>query len=176
MEYKQIGSRLAELSAALLSVDRTEVQNAIETLRKAREEKKNVWIIGNGGSAATASHFANDLTKIAEIKAFAIPDMTPVVTAYGNDNGWEYMFAHVLDVYYEPGDVIVAISCSGKSQNVLEAVKMVPDLIVLTGNNHDAPLAKHLTKAVLIANHADITIQEDIHLAICHTIAKGLEL
>lgn len=177
MEYKQLSSHFAELSAALLSVDRDELQKAIEVLRQARNSRKSVWIIGNGGSAATASHFANDLGKMCRIKAFCIPDMVPTVTAFGNDDGWDFMFQHTMDVYLEPGDVVVAISCSGKSINVAMAAKSIENLIVLTGDNFQDNFLTHMkSKAILPAMNPDITIQEDIHLAICHAIAKALRV
>lgn len=175
LTYKQIGSHFAELSAALLNVDREELKRAIETLREARKARSSVWIVGNGGSAATASHFANDLVKMAGIKAFAVPDMGPTVFAYGNDDGWDKMFQHTIDVYLEPQDVVVAISCSGKSVNVLMAANSIQNLIILTGNEfEDNYLSRLPAKAKLAAMSDDITIQEDIHLAMCHAIAKGL--
>jgi len=174
MKYQQIGSHFAELSAALLSVDREELRKAIELLKKAKQLNSRVWIVGNGGSAATAAHFANDLVKMGGLRAMALPAQVPTVTAFGNDEGWEYMFSHALDVFQSPQDVLVAISCSGASRNVLEAARGVENLIVLTGNNLQSPLCGFSTKAFLHAASDDITIQEDIHLAICHAIAKAL--
>jgi len=175
MNHSKIGSHFAQLSTALLAVDRDELMKAVSTLKIARTAKRNVWIVGNGGSAATASHFANDLSKMSGIKAFAVPDMGPTVTAYGNDDGWDKMFAHTIDVYLEPGDVVVAISCSGRSTNVIMAAKSIPNLIILTGRDFDNNwLVRMPAKAILHAESDDITIQEDIHLAICHAIAKEL--
>lgn len=175
MEYKQLGKHFTELTNALLSVERNELNNAILLLREARKKRAAVWIVGNGGSAATASHFANDLSKMGGIKAFAIPDMTPTVTAFGNDDGWDVMFQHTVDVYLEPDDVVVAISCSGKSVNVVMAAKSIHNLIILTGNEtEDNYLARLPNKAYLRAMSDDITVQEDVHLAMCHAIAKAL--
>ena len=167
-------THFAELSAALLAVDRDELQKAINLLKFVRENKRNVWIVGNGGSAATASHLANDLSKMCGVKAFSIPDMGPTVSAFGNDEGWEKMFEFTMDVYFEPGDALVAISCSGNSLNVVRAAAHVDNLIVLTGNNFKSKLSERRSRAFLCAYHDDITIQEDIHMAICHAIAKGL--
>lgn len=177
MEYKQIGSHFAELSAALLSVDRDELGKAIQVLREVRESRASVWIVGNGGSAATASHFANDLSKMCGIKAISIPDMVPTVTAYGNDNGWDRMFQHSMDVFLEPDDAVVAISCSGKSLNVIMAAKSIKNLIILTGNGYNENILTRLpARAILPAMSDDITIQEDIHLAMCHAIVKALRV
>lgn len=173
--YQQLAAHFAELSAALLSVDRDELQRAITMLEQARGRKSNVWIVGNGGSAATASHFANDLVKMGRVRAFSVADMVPVVTAYGNDEGWERMFQFTIDNFLEPQDVVIAISCSGKSRNVVLAASQIDNLIVMTGNNyHDNTLAHMRPRAFLPAMSDDITIQEDIHLAMCHAIAKAL--
>jgi D-sedoheptulose 7-phosphate isomerase len=165
-----------ELSAALFSIDRDELHKAIALLRTAQSERKFVWIAGNGGSAATAEHFANDLVKMAGIKAIALPAQTPTVTAFGNDAGWENMFSHALDVFQEPEDVLVVISCSGRSPNVIQAAKGVRNLIVLTGDDYqDNELVHMRTFACIPALSDDITVQEDIHLAVCHAIAKALK-
>lgn len=174
MKYTQTGSHFAELSSVLLSIDREELKKAIELLKQARKSKRSVWIVGNGGSAATASHFANDLSKMAGVRAFCVPDMMPTVTAFGNDNGWEHMFEHPMDVYFDPGDVVVAISCSGNSMNVVKAASQIDNLIVLTGNEYQNRLAERPTRALLLVPHDDITVQEDVHLAMCHAIAKAL--
>jgi len=175
MEYKQLGAHFAELAAALLSVDRDELRKAIETLKTARETRASVWIVGNGGSAATASHFANDLSKMCGIKAFSIPDMVPTITAFGNDEGWERMFQYTMDVYLERDDVVVAISCSGNSMNVVRASRSIQNLVILTGNEFESNKLVHLpNRAVLAAMNDEITIQEDVHMAICHNIARLL--
>ena len=174
--YKKITNHFAELSVALISVDRVEVEKAVALLRVAKSKGASVYIMGNGGSAATASHFANDLVKIAGVKAFSLPDMTPTMMAYGNDNGWQYMFSHMLNLLQNPDDVIVAISCSGNSLNVVQAAYGVENLIILTGNEFENNKLAHIkAKAIIPAMNDDITIQEDIHTAVCHAIAKALE-
>lgn len=163
------------LSHALAFVDEDEVQKAVDILHEVKKRNSTVFIAGNGGSAATASHFANDLTKIAGIKAFALTDMTPTMMAYGNDDGWENMFSHMLDGLMQEDDALVAISCSGTSMNVVNAAKDVENLIVLTGNDEkNNYLARYKPKSFIMAPDPDITIQEDIHLAVCHAIAKVL--
>lgn len=164
-----------ELSTALLNVDKDELRKAVETLQLAKERRANVWIMGNGGSAATSSHFANDLSKMCGIKAFSIPDMMPTVLAFGNDEGWDRMFQRTVDVYLDVDDVIVAISCSGKSLNVVMAARSIQNLIVMTGNEvQDNYLAHMPNRAFLSAGSDEITVQEDVHMAMCHAIARLL--
>ena len=101
--------------------------------------------------------------------------MVPTVTAFGNDDGWDNMFSHTIDTYLESEDVVVAISCSGKSPNVILAARSIPNLIILTGRDYENNILMRMpSKAILCAESDDITIQEDVHLAICHAIAKEL--
>ena len=172
-----IGAHFAQVSSALMSIDREELRKAVAVLQAARESRANVWILGNGGSAATASHFANDLAKMCGIRAFSVPDMTPTVTAFGNDEGWDVMFQKVIDVYLEPDDAVIAISCSGRSKNVIMAAKGIQNLIVLTGDDYDNNFLLRLpARAVLAVFNSDITVQEDIHMVICHAIATALKV
>ena len=108
--------------------------NTIEKVTKIILEKskqgKTVFLAGNGGSAATASHFANDLshgvllkTKPL-IKAVSLIDNIPLMTAISNDDGYEKVFTHQIRNLFKKGDILIAISASGNSPNVVEAVKL----------------------------------------------------
>ncbi len=90
----------------------------VEAIKKARR----VYIIGNGGSAANASHIANDLVLSCGIKAHALTADAAILTAIGNDMGYEYVFARQLEVYGEPGDLLIALSGSGNSPNIIKAL------------------------------------------------------
>lgn len=174
-QYKQ------DVQAALDAVSGDKVQEAIELLRRAKFHSSNVWLVGNGGSAATASHFANDLLKMGGLHAIALPDILPTITAYGNDTGWGNMFSAPLLRLLLPQDVLIAISCSGNSPNVVEAVKLMrshrlPALrtMVLTGSNFDCELTKLQPDVIIHVPFHDIRVQEDVHLAVCHAIAGAL--
>lgn len=109
-------------------VSEDDVALVIEALEKARDDGKQVFVCGNGGSAATASHLANDLGKGASLlgpkrfRVISLTDNIPWITALANDLDYGQVFVEQLKNYAEPGDVVVAISGSGNSQNVLEAV------------------------------------------------------
>ncbi len=90
------------------------------TLADAIRKAKRVYIVGNGGSAANASHMANDLLA-AGVRAYALTDQA-IVSAVANDHGWDNVFSAQLHVYGEEGDLLIAMSGSGKSQNVLNAI------------------------------------------------------
>jgi D-sedoheptulose 7-phosphate isomerase len=110
-------------------ISEEEVALLIEYLRKAKEHGKQVFICGNGGSAATASHLANDLGKGASLgkqerfRVLSLTDNISWITALANDCDYSQIFVEQLKNYAQPGDVLIAISGSGNSKNVLEAVQ-----------------------------------------------------
>lgn len=114
------------LQSVLQRVDTAEIGRFIETLLDARERGATIFFIGNGGSAATASHFANDLSVGTNdydkpFRAMSLTDNVPVITAIGNDFGYEEIFVRQLRILGKGGDVVVGISASGNSPNVLKA-------------------------------------------------------
>ncbi len=120
------GAYINYLQSVLLRVDTAEIGRFIETLLDARGRGATIFFIGNGGSAATASHFANDLafgTNDYEqpFRAISLTDNVPVLTALGNDFGYEEIFVRQLRVLGKKGDVLVGISASGNSPNLLKA-------------------------------------------------------
>jgi len=166
---------ISKFMVSLSRIDFDQVQKAIEILRDAQNNLKNVWLVGNGGSASTSDHFANDLYKMCNIRAISVPSLVPVFLAYGNDTGWRNMFAGSFGKLYQPGDVLIAISCSGNSDNVVACVEMVENpVILLTGNNPKSKLAQMNPSAVVYVESDDITIQESVHSTICHAIARIL--
>ena len=113
------------LTSVLKTIDTREIGQFIETLLDARERGATIYFIGNGGSAATASHFANDIaigTNSYEkpFRAVSLTDSNAIITAVGNDFGFEEIFVRQLRVLGRPGDVVVAISASGNSPNLLK--------------------------------------------------------
>ena len=121
---------LDEISDILHQLPQDQIAQIINTLEQARTERRQIFLIGNGGSAATASHFANDLLKstVAEdkprMKVIALTDNIPIMMAYANDCGYETIFAEPLDALAAPGDVLVAFSGSGRSPNVIRALDL----------------------------------------------------
>lgn len=117
---------LQYLQSVLRRIDVNEVARFIETVLDARARAATIFFIGNGGSAATASHFANDLafgTNDYEkpFRVISLTDNVPVLTALGNDYGYEEIFVRQLRVLGRPGDVVVGISASGNSPNLIRA-------------------------------------------------------
>ena len=118
---------LEKLGAMLAQVDREAIDAYADVLFRAWKDDRAVCVFGNGGSAACASHHVSDYVKTAEVegqrrlRAFCLSDNTPMMSAIGNDLSYDDIFVHQLESYARPGDVAVAISCSGNSPNVLKA-------------------------------------------------------
>jgi D-sedoheptulose 7-phosphate isomerase len=109
-------------------IDRSEIKSFVEVLLAARESGATIFFMGNGGSAATASHFANDLAFGTNeykkpFKVMSITDNVAVLTALGNDYGYDEIFIRQLKIYAKKKDVLVGISASGNSQNLINAFR-----------------------------------------------------
>jgi len=125
---EHIQKYLDEISQMVKDLPQAEIVRTIDILAQARIEGRRIFVMGNGGSAAMASHFACDLGKgtvregMARVKVISLNDNVPLLTAYANDFGYETVFAEPLASLAEPGDVAMAISSSGNSINVLRAM------------------------------------------------------
>jgi len=126
VEYIQ--KYLDDIGRILQNLPQAEIARTIDILTLARTEGRRIFVMGNGGSAAMASHFACDLGKgtvregKTRFKVISLNDNVPLLTAYANDFGYETVFAEPLASLAEPGDVAIAISSSGNSPNVLRAM------------------------------------------------------
>ncbi|MGA2079046.1 MAG: SIS domain-containing protein [Holophaga sp.] len=125
------------LSQVMASINREEIKMFIETLLDARERGVMVFFIGNGGSAATATHFANDLgigTRSLEhpFRVVSLTDNLASISAIANDFGYEHIFAQQVRVLGKKGDVLVAISASGNSPNLLTAFEAAKGMGIRT--------------------------------------------
>ena len=125
------------LSSVLNNISLTDIEKFVEVLLEARERESSIFFIGNGGSAATASHFANDLaigTRAYEkpFRAISLCDNQAVITAIANDDGYEKIFNQQLEVLLKKQDVVVAISASGNSPNLLKAIDTSKKLSAVT--------------------------------------------
>lgn len=171
-EYK------SKLLDALETLDLERIVQAITILTEAREKNRHIFVCGNGGSASTASHFVTDMVKgasfnrHARFRIMALTDSMPTITAYSNDVCYDCVFTEQLKNFAEPGDVLIAISGSGNSPNVISATEYANSIgcetIALTGRDGGklGPLAK-LQIRVAEPHMGRI---EDGHMIICHMI------
>src|SRR2546428_2639489 len=120
----------AEVEQMLRSISQSNLQSVLLLLEEAYRNGRRIFIMGNGGSAATASHFALDLAKntivpgAPRLKAISLTDHVPLITAWSNDTAYEHVFAEQLASMIEPGDVAIGISASGNSPNVINALRL----------------------------------------------------
>jgi D-sedoheptulose 7-phosphate isomerase len=173
---------LDDLRVEISQLPLDQIEAIVNVLQKAREDGKRVFIMGNGGSAATASHFASDLNKGANtpgqrrFKAMAFTDNVPVMTAWANDSSYTEIFSEQVENHVEPGDIVIGISGSGKSPNVVNALKLAKQkgayTIALTGMG--GGLVKDIAALCLVVPSDCMERIEDIHLAVEHAITSCL--
>jgi D-sedoheptulose 7-phosphate isomerase len=177
-----IQSYFTDFKATLDLIDQHPIELTIERLHQARLARQKIFIMGNGGSASTASHFVCDLAKNTRVSGYAdyrvigLSDNMGLVTAYANDEGYENSFVYQLASLVDEGDVVIGISTSGNSPNVLQAISYAHEAgattIGFTGFN-----AGRLGSMVDIQLHVPsdcIEQVEDIHLFFEHLITKLL--
>lgn len=173
---------LSQIQQTLGFLPTEQINQVITLLHIARMERRNIFIMGNGGSASTATHFTADLAKNTrhpewpDFKVIGLADNMAAFSAYANDEGYENVFARQLSSFIEPGDIVIAISASGNSPNVLRAIDLAnatgAQTIGFTGFNGGM-----LSTQVDINLHvpSDIIEQvEDVHLMFEHMIVKSL--
>ena len=150
-----------------------QIKKVIDILQKAKENKNKVFLIGNGGSAATASHLICDLSKMKKMKAFALTDSIPLITAWSNDENYSVIFKEQLKTLAEKNDVVIGISGSGNSKNVIDAIKFAKSIgcktIGLAG--YDGGVLKDVANECIVVEIDNMQISEDIHLILGHMIA-----
>jgi len=148
----------------------------IEQIVNVLDKTHYIYLIGNGGSASTCSHFANDLTKYG-YKAISLTDNAAIITRIANDISYEDIFKEQLKVLFAYGDVLIAISASGNSPNLLKAVEYANTLgltIALVGFD-----GGQLSKMCKVVVHTPTEIgeyekAENLHLEACHAVAVRL--
>lgn len=173
-----IGDYIGSLSRTIADIPHDKVQDVIDTLKEAVDSGGHVFILGNGGSAANASHIAEDLQKgIKEctgkrFKVVALTDSVPLITAWANDTHYENIFAEQIDSFAEPGDVVIAISGSGNSPNVIKAVEKANQMGAITigwSGYSGGKLAQVAQKSIVIRSDNMQRI-EDVHLVLGHLV------
>lgn len=170
---------LSQVRQGLDLLNLNEISMAVSALRLVKEQGGTVYLFGNGGSAALASHFTNDLIKMGRVKAVCLCDAFPVTSAYGNDEGWESMYLNQLKVVFDyKKDMVIGISCSGNSENVVRALEWACKegalAIGMTGNTGNSKIHGIGVFPLIHAPVPDIRVQEDLHAVCCHAIAREL--
>lgn len=173
---------ISGLTQVLASIPPDTVARIVAILEAARSKGRIIYLLGNGGSAATASHMACDLNKTAihsefpRFRAMALTDNVPLMTAWANDTHYHNVFVQQMENFLAPGDVVIALSASGRSQNILDAVRRAHEVgavtIGLTGFNGGH--LRDLVDVCLVIKSDNMGQIEDAHLVLGHIITAAL--
>lgn len=165
---------------ALSKIDQSSLEKVIFALNQCFESDARILIAGNGGSAATASHFATDLSQCTNsrhkpIKGISLCDNSALITAISNDFGYQYIFSRQLANLATAGDLLIVLSASGNSKNILEVIDWARNnqvkIIALTGfdggkANKMADISIHIPTEI-----GDYGVAEDAHSIVCHFLS-----
>ena len=164
------------------SISLPHLQEVLRLLEEAYCTRHRIFIMGNGGSAATASHFALDLAKntimpgVPRLKAISLTDHVPLITAWSNDTTYEHVFAEQLANMIEPGDVAIGISTSGNSLNVIIALSLAKQIGAVTIGllGAEGGKIKNIVDAYVLAPGQNIEQEEDAHMILAHVITRHM--
>jgi D-sedoheptulose 7-phosphate isomerase len=177
-----VATYLAQLQETVANLPVDLIDHVIAILLESARQGNKVFIFGNGGSASTASHFACDLAKNTQVpgapyfRVIGLTDNMALMTAWANDTAFDNIFAAQLSPLVEPGDVVIGISCSGNSVNVLKAMEVAHQhsatTIGFTGD-HGGQLKDRVDLCIQVPSPR-IEQQEDAHLILEHCICAAI--
>ena len=165
-------------STSSLKENYEELEKIFNVLKNARDSGNQVFVMGNGGSASTASHFVADLLKTSitnenkRFKAISLSDNIPVLLAWSNDESYDTVFSNQLENFVEKDDVVIGISGSGNSKNVSNAIQLANEKHATTVglNGKGGGKLSEIVKINLTVKSDDMLTIETIHLLICHLL------
>lgn len=171
-----------QLQALMDRLDLGEVEAAIELIRSAGQEKRKILVCGNGGSALTASHYINDWNKMAFLstgtpfRGTCLSDNMGLMTAYSNDISYDDVYSEQLKNLMDPGDLVIAVSGSGNSENVVRALSYANEAsgVTLAISGYDGGKIKKLAQHSLWVPSFDMQLCEDLHFVFGHMVMKAL--
>jgi D-sedoheptulose 7-phosphate isomerase len=181
MEFIQ--NYISTLQLTMDQLPRQAIADVIALLQRARMRGGQVFILGNGGSASTASHFACDLAKntrqegLPHFRVIGLTDNIAMFSALANDEGYENVFSVQLASLVRPDDIVIAISASGNSQNVIRAAEVAHQYgaIVVGFTGFDGGDLRQLANFSIHVNSHVIEHVEDMHLILEHLIVKTIK-
>ncbi|MCY4127851.1 MAG: SIS domain-containing protein [Gammaproteobacteria bacterium] len=168
---------------AIKHVDLSKVEKCVECIESARLNGQQVFTFGNGGSASLASHFVNDLVKGANnpdrepFRAMCLNDNIPIVTAYANDYSYNDIYVKQLESLLFPGDLVIPISTSGNSPNVVCAAKFAKaqGAYVFSWTGMDGGFLTKVSHDWILVKSYETSNIEDVHTMIMHSIIESLK-
>lgn len=183
MKDKLFQSYKSRIDYALDTISLNELETSIKIISGSSKNNGKIWLIGNGGSAATASHFATDLSRCTgenrqPISAISLCDNLGLITAIGNDFSFQDIFIKQLQNLGKAGDLLISISASGNSKNLIKAVEFANALSISTLSlvGFDGGALQELSENSIHVktNIGDYGVAEDCHSIICHYISSQL--
>ncbi len=179
---ESINRYITELEQMMQAISLPNLAAVLGILEQVYRNGHRIFVMGNGGSAATASHFALDLAKntitagAPRLKAISLTDHVPLITAWSNDTAYEHIFAEQLANMIEAGDAAIGISASGNSPNVINALTLANHsgastigLLGATGGK-----IKDIVDAYVLAPGQNIEQEEDAHMILAHIITRHM--
>ena len=180
----QVRNYLSQVESLLRDVSEREVDAAVDVLWECYERGGRVVTCGNGGSASTASHFVTDLQKnlfshdppLRPFEALSLVDSVPLLTAWSNDTEYANVFAAQARCWLREGDVLLAISGSGNSPNVVAAAKVASDVgaTAMAWCGYGGGELAKLSHCSIVLKSRDMQQVEDIHLVLAHVVFRCL--
>jgi len=178
----EIESYINKEIEVLRSLDVSSINTVLTAILDAYNADANIYIFGNGGSAATASHFQNDFNKgISEhldkkFNFVCLNDNVPTVMAIANDSGYEYIFEHQLIGKLKKNDLVIAISGSGNSENVIRAIEYAnkQDIKTIGITGYDGGKLAKMVDISFNVPIDDMQITEDVHMVLDHLMMSVL--
>lgn len=177
-----INNYFKEMQHVLADIDEDSIKKNVEILFGAWKKKKQIFTLGNGGSASTASHMANDLSKatitagLPRMKVIALTDNISLITAWANDASYNDIFREQLANFLEPEDVVLGISASGNSPNVLRAMEFsrAKNAVTVGWTGKDGGRLKDLVDLSIQVSTNDVGMIEGLHLILDHLVTSEL--
>ena len=177
-----VSAYFAQLAQVIGKLDLAAVDRAIALVRDAWTDRRKILVCGNGGSALTASHYINDWNKMAYLstgrpfRGISLSDNMGLMTAYSNDLSYADVYSEQLKNLMDPGDLVIAVSGSGNSENVVRAVSWANENggVTLAVCGYDGGKIKKLAQHALHVPSFDMQICEDLHFVFGHMVMKSL--
>jgi len=177
-----VSSYFDHLSHMMGQLDHASVDAAISLIQKTWKDKKKIIVCGNGGSALTASHYINDWNKMAYLstgrpfRGHCLSDNMGLMTAYSNDISYDDVYSEQLKNLMDSGDLVIAISGSGNSENVVRAIEYANQSggVTLAICGYDGGKIKKLAQHSLWIPSFDMQICEDLHFVFGHMVMQSL--
>ncbi len=177
-----VEDHIRDVRRALENISSQDVERIVEVLLEAANTGGHIYIMGNGGSAATATHFACDLSKATVIdgrsrmRVTSLSDNVALLTAWANDTSYDRVFAEPIENLVQQGDVVIAISASGNSPNVVNAIRAARNkgalCVGLVG--FDGGAVRKLSNCAVHVPSEDYGVVEDCHLVLEHAITAAI--